>query len=100
MSVETTKSVTVNSTPWLFVLFVILFLLKVTGTTEVAEWSWWWVTAPLWLPWAIFLGILIVIGIIALPVLLVASVLDKRDAKRRRQRLQRGSGGRNFRSLR
>jgi hypothetical protein len=28
-----------------FVLFVVFLVLKLTGTID---WSWWWVTAPLW----------------------------------------------------
>ena len=32
------------------VLFLIFLVLKLTNTID---WSWWWVTAPLWLPLAI-----------------------------------------------
>lgn len=38
------------------VLFLIFLVLKLTGTIT---WSWWWVTAPLWIPWAIILGIIL-----------------------------------------
>jgi len=34
------------------VLFVVFLVLKLTG---YIDWSWWWVTAPLWLPVAIVL---------------------------------------------
>jgi hypothetical protein len=44
----------------LFVLFLALKLLKVT---DVATWSWWWVTAPLWAPTIVALIILAVIGV-------------------------------------
>lgn len=44
-------------------LFLIFLVLKLTG---VITWSWWWVTAPLWGGFAIFLGILAIIGLIAL----------------------------------
>ena len=33
---------------FLEVLFLIFLVLKLTGKTVVATWSWWWVTAPLW----------------------------------------------------
>ena len=33
---------------FLQVLFLIFLVLKLTGKTVVASWSWWWVTAPLW----------------------------------------------------
>jgi hypothetical protein len=45
-------------------LFIVFLVLKLTG---VIAWSWWWVTAPLWIPLAIFLVILlaaVVIGVI------------------------------------
>lgn len=43
--------------------FVALMVLKLCG---VIDWSWWWVTAPIWGPIVIFIGFLVVIGIIAL----------------------------------
>ena len=32
------------------ILFLIFLILKLGGFGEVADWSWWWVTAPLWIP--------------------------------------------------
>lgn len=32
------------------VLFIVFLVLKLTGNID---WSWWWVTAPLWLPVAV-----------------------------------------------
>lgn len=44
-------------------MFIILFLLKVgVVKTEVMAWSWLWIALPLWWP----LGILLLIGVIAL----------------------------------
>jgi hypothetical protein len=40
------------------VLFFIFLILKLTGTIT---WSWWWVTAPLWFPTAVVIGILILV---------------------------------------
>ena len=42
------------------VLFVVFLVLKLCG---VINWSWWFVTAPLWLPIII---VLLVLGIVAL----------------------------------
>lgn len=39
------------------VLFVVFLVLKLTGKTVVATWSWWWVTAPLWIGFAIIFAI-------------------------------------------
>jgi hypothetical protein len=41
------------------ILFIIFLSLRLT---DVDHWSWWWVTAPVWMPWviaprALFLGI-------------------------------------------
>ena len=36
------------------VLFVVFLTLKLT---HLINWSWWWVTAPLWGPWLAFLVI-------------------------------------------
>lgn len=34
-----------------FAIFFIFFLLKITGTVN---WSWWWVTSPLWITYTIW----------------------------------------------
>jgi len=39
------------------ILFLIFLVLKLT---EQIDWSWWWVTAPLWLPTVIVLTIALV----------------------------------------
>jgi hypothetical protein len=43
------------------VLFIVFLILKLTGTIT---WSWWWVTAPLWIPAAIVVAFLIISGLI------------------------------------
>jgi hypothetical protein len=45
------------------ILFLIFMTLKLTGNIT---WSWWWVTAPLWIPLGIALAIISIIGIIAI----------------------------------
>ena len=44
------------------ILFVVFLILKLTGDID---WSWWWVTSPLWIPVAIGI-VFIVLGIIIL----------------------------------
>jgi len=44
-------------------IFIILLILKLTATVN---WSWWIITLPLWLPMAIMLSILGVVGVFAL----------------------------------
>ena len=52
------------------VIFLIFLVLKLAGVGEVATWSWWWVTSPLWIPIVLVLGIaaiaLILAGIVKL----------------------------------
>lgn len=43
------------------VLFVVFLVLKLVG---VIDWSWWWVTAPLWLPTVVLSGIFGVVMVI------------------------------------
>lgn len=43
----------------LFIVFLVLKLL------HVIDWSWWWITAPLWGPLALFILIFIIAIIIA-----------------------------------
>jgi hypothetical protein len=45
------------------ILFLIFMVLKLTN---YIDWSWWWVTAPLWIPLLLILGVLAVIGIVFL----------------------------------
>jgi hypothetical protein len=47
------------------VLFLVFLVLKLTGNID---WSWWWVTAPLWIP--LTFGIVIV-GIAGLVISLI-----------------------------
>lgn len=50
-----------------FGLLTILFIaLKLTGVSQVATWSWFWVLSPLWIPALVTIGIIIVILFIAL----------------------------------
>lgn len=46
----------------LTIMFTVFLTLKLTGNID---WSWWWVTSPLWLPIVIAFGIVGVIFIIS-----------------------------------
>ena len=45
-----------------FLLFLVFLVLKLT---KVITWSWWWVTAPLWIPLVLCLTIIIIVLIVA-----------------------------------
>lgn len=36
------------------IVFVVFLVLKLT---HYIDWSWWWVTAPMWLPTAVIFGV-------------------------------------------
>jgi hypothetical protein len=42
------------------VLFIVFLILKLTGNID---WSWWWVTSPLWIPLSLMV-VIIFIGLI------------------------------------
>lgn len=46
------------------VLFLILLVLKLAAVGQVAHWSWWWVTAPLWGPAVAIVAILVVAAVV------------------------------------
>jgi len=48
------------------ILFLIFLTLKLAEMGPVQHWSWWWVTAPLWIPLSIVLVICAIIGVVAL----------------------------------
>ena len=43
------------------VLFIVFLILKLT---ENIDWSWWWVTSPLWIPIALAVSIFFVVLIV------------------------------------
>ena len=68
----TTKSGGVSFAGLLFLLFLGLKL------TNQIDWSWWWVTAPLWGPIALVLGFALIVIIIAFSIAGVALLLGKK----------------------
>ncbi len=60
------------------VLFVVFLVLKLTGNID---WSWLWVTSPLWIPLAFFVSIVVLVFTIFMLLLSLgfdfASVKDK-----------------------
>ena len=43
------------------VLFIVFLTLKLTGNID---WSWWWVTSPLWIPLALVISIVVILLIV------------------------------------
>lgn len=47
-------------------IFIVFLILKLCKIGQVADWSWWWVTAPLWIPVCLAITILIIGFIVGL----------------------------------
>lgn len=62
--------------------FIVFLVLKLTHTID---WSWWWVTAPLWGPTVILLAIAGVLFILGRVIKAIDSAADKKTQKRRAQ---------------
>ena len=68
------STVTVGGTSFLNLLFLVFLVLKLT---DVITWSWWWVTAPLWIPVALVVVIFAVVFVCAI----IAAGITKRDER-------------------
>ena len=55
------------------VLFIVFLILKLTGNID---WSWWWVTSPLWIPVALGLSIACIAIVILIVALIFGSSID------------------------
>lgn len=44
-------------------LFLVFLTLKLAEVGPVQYWSWWWVTAPLWLPLLVVIVLIFVVGL-------------------------------------
>ena len=62
MSDNTKSVVSIGGTSFFNLLFIVFLVLKLT---KVINWSWWWVTAPLWGPIVFVLGVLALVFICA-----------------------------------
>ena len=67
------ETVTVSSGSGMGTVFLVFLILKLTGTIA---WSWWWVTAPLWMPFAFVLGIVSIISLLALLGFGIKAIVD------------------------
>lgn len=54
------------------VLFIVFLILKLTN---VIDWSWWWVTAPLWIP----------LGLVVMILIVTSLVIIAKEIKRKKQ---------------
>ena len=70
------KTTTVNTgTSSSFLLFLVFLVLKLTN---VINWSWWWITAPLWVPIALLFSIVLVFYILIGISYIIDTIKDNR----------------------
>jgi hypothetical protein len=60
-------------------VFLVFLILKLCEIGVVATWSWWWVTAPLWIPLGIVFGVFAIAGIVAV----IGGAVNRRRSLRR-----------------
>lgn len=56
-----------------FMLFVVFLILRLTDTID---WSWWWITAPLWAPAAFVIAIYAAVLVFTIITALFAAFLE------------------------
>lgn len=76
---EQTKSSGVGIGTVLFVVFLVLKL------THNIDWSWWWVTSPIWIPLVLVMGFFIVMGIVMAIVATIDGISFRRNQRYKRK---------------
>ena len=72
MSKNDKTTIQFGGTSFTGLLFLVFLTLKLTN---VINWSWWWVTAPLWIPSVIIIGIIALLGVVAF---IIETILKKK----------------------
>lgn len=60
--------------------FLVFLILKLCN---VIDWSWWWVTAPLWIPFAFVIAIFVVVVLFAIVLNCITALADNHKNRRR-----------------
>ncbi len=60
-------------------VFIVFLVLKLCN---VIDWSWWWVTAPLWIPFALFVAVCIIVFVVAFIVGIVRSIIKLKKGRK------------------
>lgn len=64
------KKIVYNGVSFMGLLFIAFLVLKLIN---VINWSWWWITAPLWGPTALVVGVLLLFFIISFIIVALTS---------------------------
>ena len=71
---EDTKKITVNFGGIGTILAIVFMVLKLTGHID---WSWVWVFAPIWIPLALAVGILIIYFVVIMIIAIIAAIANR-----------------------
>lgn len=71
------KTVSISFIPFSGIFLVFLFL-KLAKIGDVANWSWWWVTSPIWGPLALLIAFFIVVFILFLFKEIITEIFKKK----------------------
>lgn len=63
------------------ILFIVFLILKLTGTID---WSWWWVTAPIWIPVA-FVILIVGVTVVLFPKEFIESLKESIDKELKKE---------------
>ena len=58
------------------ILFIVFLVLKLTNNID---WSWWWVTAPLWIPAGIVLLVVAIAGLVIAIMQIINKMFESED---------------------
>lgn len=61
------------------IVFLIFLVMKLGEIGQVAEWSWFWVTSPLWIPIAFLLGLGVTATLISLIILFFIILITNKN---------------------
>ncbi len=78
---------------FLSLFFIVLFVMKLgVGETVVEDWSWWWVTAPLWGPFAalaVVLAVVVACIIVYFVLKVIGQIFISSQAKKKKKKQER-----------
>lgn len=77
IKIETNKGTTKSTIGLSGLVFIVFLVLKLAEIGQVANWSWWWVTSPLWLPLLALIAIVLVAFVILGIIWGIATIIDK-----------------------
>lgn len=58
--------------------FLVFLVLKLCN---VINWSWWWVTAPLWIPFTLFVAVCITVFVVGFVVGVIKSIIKLKKGR-------------------